>query len=195
MMSRRIETVAALLVLSALCACGGTPGGLAASEEAVNLLAEGEREATAGKPRIALRKFDAAIADSPRFHLAYARRAYTHESLGKFEKALADHGTALQHAEEINKAQYYLNRAQYLVRQNRFEEAERDFTAAVDRQKDWPHPHYFPFFWLQRASFYLKIGKYDECIADAEYVLGLNPDETTAKEARQLISDARLKQP
>ena len=194
-MSRRIETVAALLVLSALCACGGTPGGPAASEEAVELLAEGEREATAGKPRIALRKFDAAIADSPRFHLAYARRAFSHETLGNFEKALADHATALQHALEINKAQYHLNRAQFFVRRKRFEEAERDFTTAVERQKDWPHPSYFPFFWLQRASFYLNTEKYDECIADAEYVLGLHPDETTAKEARQLIADARSKKP
>jgi WD40 repeat protein/serine/threonine protein kinase len=106
-------------------------------------------------------------------------RAALEESLQKqaWPAALVQVGRLL----DIDPAngQDRLARARLLARLERWDEAEAEFTRAVERHPDNPH------VWVARGSFYLGRGQKDQAAADLVKAIGLQP----ASQSAAVLSD------
>lgn len=187
------ESLAATFALLLILGC--TPAGTTVDPEqeqrALTAYRKGQRLLQEGKAEEAIRELTAAVEGSKGFHQALAVRGAAYESLGRREEALRDLGRAIEVSRDDEKAPYHFNRARMLQRFGRLSEAETDFNAVIDRQKEWPDPDHLVDYYLGRALFLLQIKKVDGCIQDCRYVLSLNPDAHTRAQAEQLIREAQ----
>lgn len=186
-MTRKIDPLLGLLIL------GSCAGGAGQERRAFEAYQEGLRLAKTGDHKTAISKFTEAAAFSPQFPQAFLARADSQETLNLPDVAEKDFDSAVTASREETKALYLFNRARFLQRRGRIADAERDFTAAIERQKDWPDPRYFLEFWLGRALFYFETGKPDACLSDCDHILSLKPDPETQRRVDQLAAEARAR--
>lgn len=185
-MTRRTELLCLLLLLG----CGGNGVRESREREAFEIFRKGMSATKSGDHEAAIRFFTDAAELSPTFYQAYEFRAKAYEKLGKNDEALADYGHAIRVATEVEKARIHCKRGLFLHRLGRNGEAEKDFSAAVERLKEWPDPRYYIDYYEFRAIFYLDTGQLDKCIKDCDHVLSLNPDEGTRRIFETIRQDA-----
>jgi len=177
----------------ALASCaGGRNISPEVAREAVRVYEEGRRAAADGDHARAVSLFTRAL-DLAIFPQPYEARAASREALGEFDRALGDLGRALEETSDVDRARVHFNRARFLQRRDRLDEAEGDFTLAIERQEEWPDLRYLPDFYLGRAAFYLDTGRPFLCAADCEAMLSRDPDPETRALFEDLLRRARAR--
>lgn len=88
------------------------------------------RALVAGDNRLAVEKLSQVIVKTPEFAEAYVNRGSAYDSLGEYEKAIADYGQAIEINPQLFDA--YFNRGNSQARLGDFSAAKADFDQAIE---------------------------------------------------------------
>lgn len=145
------------------------------------LVKSGKEHYLAGRHQQAIKDFSSAIVISPEIALLYAARGTAYLYSGSYEPAIADLSKYLESRREQKKATeaepLYL-RAHAYFRLGRFEDAVRDYTAAIDLAPGVAETY------LERGWCRISLGLWREAINDLDRAIELGQRSSQAYERR-----------
>jgi|GEM_PF-5331291 len=116
--------------------------------------------------RAALRNYNHAIALAPDFYEAFNNRGLVYYQLAKFQKAFNDFAKCMQHAPNlVNLEQNYEQAKKALTADNHAQSLNAAISANPLNANGY----------VERAEYYLNLGRYDLALQDLHQALSINP--------------------
>ena len=131
------------------------------------------------QPSLALADLNRAIEINPHDAILLINRAQAYRQFGRNDEARRDLDGAIEI--DPNSVAAYFNRGSLLFEAEKYDLALADFDRCVELEPALPAAYF------NRASTYEALGQRDKAVGDLEHFLTLNPEESWAEMARDIL--------